>query len=739
MVAQDIYKLETPYEKKRKEIAVDAVYAIIKNDIQMVFGVAAGLAGLKDSEDYSEWKELEFYEKVLAASWGIINWLEPETYSDFRMFQRMGPICEEYARKRTALEKKKTLLDIDREQKRNYVPPIGALSTIMMKTGSDFTKQMKKGEYEKQVQFRKRIAETGPHIFDSIARSYCINQALYGTRKNVITDWENMTTVYSYSIDQAMNGTKIGYDVESETDTLYMWHQSENKVLATCHISPETKQRIANIDRTIQIDSLELCVVNGDVLPYKMALATNKNEQWLYSFHPLAKNATIDTNVVFPVYKTGITDTNILQVLGNHVFDYNKIMYQRKIMYKRKLELKKEQERIAALEAEEAERKARREKEKRQVELIVDDNMQVANWYLQNNQLQLAEKYLQKAIDTTYQYDYDYCREKMSKQLNRIRELRKPLADTSCVLSYLTYQPVQYESTNTTLELIIKKYLLSRDKKVERNHISFTLYSGEQPGSFQIEKSSRMLKNMCKEILNNVELQPLEIDDKQWNATATFDYNIEYISSIVNLVQIDGRPSFFNKNTMSSQLESSMEKMFFDKFERLDFSYDGKYKYKVTSMDINGQIRHYAELISFHCKNGPQNAWRSLLVPGWGDKYVSETGKFDIWKTVVSYGATLLGVGLYTGFVPFNNNEVQSDFYYPYYNTVEYEDVFGSSSKRVGVVLAVTGLAVWTYDVLYVWIKGTKNKKEKKQIINSITFSYDVKQNVPTVGYSFNL
>ncbi len=64
-VAQDIYKLETSYEKKRKEIAVDAVYAIINNDIQMAFGVAAGLASLKESEDYSEWKELEFYEKFL--------------------------------------------------------------------------------------------------------------------------------------------------------------------------------------------------------------------------------------------------------------------------------------------------------------------------------------------------------------------------------------------------------------------------------------------------------------------------------------------------------------------------------------------------------------------------------------------------------------------------------------------------------------------------------------------------
>ena len=118
-------------KKKRKEIAVDAVNAIIKNDIQMAYGVAAGLESLKESEEYCEWKELEFYEKYIAVSWGVINWLEPETYNDFRMFKRVGPVCEEYVRKRNALEKTKTQLDIEREQKRNYVPPIGALSTII--------------------------------------------------------------------------------------------------------------------------------------------------------------------------------------------------------------------------------------------------------------------------------------------------------------------------------------------------------------------------------------------------------------------------------------------------------------------------------------------------------------------------------------------------------------------------------------------------------------------------------
>jgi hypothetical protein len=326
-LAQDINKLETPYEKARAALADSAVAAIMRNDIQLTLQIGLAMNNMKENE-WSEWKQLEFMEQVIATAWGAYQWGEPETYSDLRAFQRIGPACEEYARKRDALEKTKTPLDIEREERRNYVPPAGALSTVLLKTREGFSKLMKKGEYEKKAQFRQRIAETGLEIFDSIAYTYC---------------WQ-------YALVSARNG-QMNYDVENELDSLCLWHSENNKMLATCHMSPEMAQRVSKEKKNFLVETMKVCVVNGEVLPYKIAMATDE-EQWMYEFHPLAKNTVMDTNIVFSVAKTGITDTNILQVMGDHVFDYNNHMTQL---------VKKEQERIAK----EKERKAQEELEER--------------------------------------------------------------------------------------------------------------------------------------------------------------------------------------------------------------------------------------------------------------------------------------------------------------------------------------------------------------------------------------
>ena len=39
--------------------------------------------------------------------------------------------------------------------------------------------------------------------------------------------------------------------------------------------------------------------------------------------------------------------------------------------------------------------------------------------------------------------------------------------------------------------------------------------------------------------------------------------------------------------------------------------------------------------------------WRSLLVPGWGDKYVRESERFGVWKTIGAYGLVGAGGGMH--------------------------------------------------------------------------------------------
>lgn len=321
--AQDLYKLETPYEKARAQLADEAIAKIMQNDIQLTLTMGVAISKMQQ-EEWSEWKQLEFGEDLIAKAWGAYNWLEPQTYSDYRTFGRIGPACEEYARKREALEKTKTDLDRERERMRNYKPPIGALSTVLISTRDNFVQLMKKGEFEKLAQFRQRVAETGPQTFDSIAYMLCMAHALASIKLE-----------------------KRNYDVETEFDTMYAWHNEDYEVVGTAHLSPEMAQRVLRRRPDIQGDSMKICVVNGDVLPYKMSLSAN-NEQWQYVFHTVKKDAKMDTNIVFSVAKTGITDTNILQVMGNHVFDYNKIVAQKIAQAREK----------AAKEAEEKARKA---------------------------------------------------------------------------------------------------------------------------------------------------------------------------------------------------------------------------------------------------------------------------------------------------------------------------------------------------------------------------------------------
>lgn len=405
--AQDLYKLETPYEKARAQLVDETVNKIIQGDIQLALTMGLAINKMQE-EEWSEWKQMEFGEELIAMVWGAYNWTEPQTYSDFRNFQRIGPACEEYARKREALEKTKTSLDIERERMRNYVPPIGALSTVMKATGEEFAKSMKKGTYEKNAQFRQRIAETGPSIFDSIANFICLSHAL-----------------------SSLQNVKQNYDVENEIDSLYLWHRENNKMIATCSMTPEMKQRVVRKDKKIQGDETRVCVVNGEVLPYKIVLATDEeDEKWMYESHPLAKNAVMDTNVVFSVAKTGITDTVILQVIGNHVFDYNNHKDQQAI---------KKQERIAKKAQEELEeRLAKQLYETLYVSLNFEFRKSISSCDCEKfDRKHIEDAWVRKVYelyDLAYEEDAGYT---TMEGCNRIQTLLKQIRSTDAAREYI--------------------------------------------------------------------------------------------------------------------------------------------------------------------------------------------------------------------------------------------------------------------------------------------------------------
>ena len=428
-------------------------------------------------------------------------------------------------------------------------------------------------------------------------------------------------------------------------------------------------------------------------------------------------------------------------------YDFEAEERQRKEAEAERLRMQAEQER----QRREAEEKARREKEIRDVEALVGNNIAQAKSNRETGQLQAAAVLLQEGIDATISHNHDYRKEEMAQLLDTIRQLQAEVSDTSKVLDYKRFRPDLYEATGIRLTNRVQNYLAYRVKSEKRNSISFTLNTFGQPGVFQMEKSSKALKEFCNTTLAIEKLQPIAIDERQVKAQATFNYTFEYAKGTVTVKQKGAQQRVNVKFDVSPELEQRISTAVTDKLSNLSsWEYSGRYKFNVAAMDINGQTHHSVELKNAHLYNGPQNFLRSLIVPGWGDKYVEADRKFDWWKTLISYGATAAGTGvvLYSNKMKKASETIHYEKVVTGYNSdgtpIYYDRPVSNSNSNngmyayysyIGYGLIAVGVGLWLYDVIYVGVKGTKNKNEEKAQMGWY-LTYDVANNAPEVGYS---
>ncbi len=128
--------------------------------------------------------------------------------------------------------------------------------------------------------------------------------------------------------------------------------------------------------------------------------------------------------------------------------------------------------------------------------------------------------------------------------------------------------------------------------------------------------------------------------------------------------------------------------------------------------------------------------WRSMLVPGWGDKYVRENGRFGVMKTIGAYGLIGAGVGMH-----FYGKEQ-----YVQYETMAHDRYMGTATytqealddkyalantcRKMTPMLIGAGAAVWLYDVIWVAVKGHKSHD------TAMTLDFDPKANSSFLSYS---
>ena len=108
-------------------------------------------------------------------------------------------------------------------------------------------------------------------------------------------------------------------------------------------------------------------------------------------------------------------------------------------------------------------------------------------------------------------------------------------------------------------------------------------------------------------------------------------------------------------------------------------------------------------------EGGPSNAFLSMLLPGVGDYFVSKPNK--TWYYI---SALYLGSAYYAC-----SNKIQSNKFYDQYHKASLQNEMDVAYKQANdkyqtfqLMLGVMG-AIWVADVVYVTIKGFKNRKEQ--------------------------
>lgn len=371
-----------------------------------------------------------------------------------------------------------------------------------------------------------------------------------------------------------------------------------------------------------------------------------------------------------------------------------------------------------------AEEKARREAEERHVREDIDSQIKMAQNQIVQGHLWESIETLENAVKITQVHNYDYRSEEIARRIDSIRMIQELISDDSKVFNYKDFRPDLYQLTQDAIKLKIRSSLMERKKTIEGNNVLFMFYTNNQPGTFQLRESSRTLKKLCTEILNTVRLQPLVFDDNQLKATAAYNYDVEYVSGTVKVKQRGGRPQQIDtKFDMSPRLESNLQTILQSNLGTLSTKYDGNYKFRVVSMNVGGQMEHDIQMKSVHCLNGPQNAWRSLVLPFWGDKYVGG-GLFGDGGYLRWYGAFLCYASVGWGIYSIIDETKQAK----QYNS--------TANVRYYIGMITIGGAVWLGDVIYVWIKGAKNKKECKERFGRMSFAYDAVHDAPELVYS---
>ncbi len=130
--------------------------------------------------------------------------------------------------------------------------------------------------------------------------------------------------------------------------------------------------------------------------------------------------------------------------------------------------------------------------------------------------------------------------------------------------------------------------------------------------------------------------------------------------------------------------------------------------------ELTGEIEFRVVTVSVErIYGGPVNAAYSVLVPGLGDYYVADPADLKIkpyYRTIAAY--MLVGYGVYERI----NSNRKYDDYKSSRSRDEFDDLYkkANTANHRSYIALGAGIAVWTCDIVWVLVRGTRNSKQNK-------------------------
>ena len=272
------------------------------------------------------------------------------------------------------------------------------------------------------------------------------------------------------------------------------------------------------------------------------------------------------------------------------------------------------------------------------------------------------------------------------------------------------------------------------------------------------EKGTYFLKKYCSTKLGShaADNYRLQISTEGVLKITNKNLNIIYTSNLdksdINLIQKDGFMfpvkceyiyQVFVTNTLI-KLKKSNGLLIYDEYIKdsqkstidklLKDGLVGRYTINYQRKDFNNALYiDTALFINYKGIGGPSNMFKSIIVPGWGVRSVTDGEKSGLPRTILTYG-------LLTSALVFQTMSVLD--YQNYLNATSQDEITkyytsANSNNSTSYYLAAAGLAIWIYDIVWVAKKGFDNKSEQKAFKRNLSFHFE--PTIQSLAFSYKL